>query len=182
MIICSIVLFIIIIFGIIDYKNEIHDIEKNQNIISKFLDAAVSLINKCVSGEQTDKEYLEIMSAYKQVDRILRVHCYHPSSYDVAYNISRNDLDSLYKTVSTLNQEVVSTLAEFELDRKKLIKQRLNVFNYFYRGVGSMLQFVFGYPIQMIKPSFDFESRGWNIFCAIIGLIGSLASILSFVL
>ena len=82
MIICSIVLFIIIIFGIIDYKNEIHDIEKNQNIISKFLDAAVSLINKCVSGEQTDKEYLEIMSAYKQVDRILRVHCYHPSPYD----------------------------------------------------------------------------------------------------
>ena len=31
------------------------------------------------------------MSDYKQVDRILRVHCYHPSPYDVAYNISRND-------------------------------------------------------------------------------------------
>lgn len=182
MIICSIVLFVIIIFGIVAYINELHDIEKNQNIISKFLDAAVSLINKCDSGESADKEYFEIMSDYKQADRILRVHCDHPSPYHIAYNISRNDLDSLYKTVSTLNQEVVSTLAEFDLDRNELAKQRWNVFNYFFRGVGFILRFVFGYPIKMIKPSFDFESRGWNTFCVIIGLIGSLVSILSIII
>ena len=109
MIICSIVLFVIIIFGIVAYINELHDIEKNQNIISKFLDAAVSLINKCDSGESADKEYFEIMSDYKQADRILRVHCDHPSPYHIAYNISRNDLD-----------------------RNELAKQRWNVFNYFF--------------------------------------------------
>ena len=94
-------------------------------------------------------------------------------------------LDKAYEIESNVNQiqiDTVSSIAEHERQFKKQCKGWWNIFDHFFRGVGLLLRIVFGYPIQMIKPDFSFHSKGWNTFSAIVGLIGSVASIISLII
>ena len=70
-----------------------------------------------------------------------------------------------------------------EIDREidQLNKQRFNPFNLLYRGVELVMNFVFGYFISKVNTEFDHEqNKAWRTINSIITIVGSLASILSY--
>lgn len=170
----------LILVGIITFIIELKSIRKIQDDILQFRNNVIEFYNKNVKGKNSNKEWHYILSNYKKVFRLMLPHCYQPSTYDIVISAMNNNTRDLANNVSLLEKEVVSTIAEYEIEFKKILSQWWNIFSHFFRGICVALRIVFQYPIKLINPQFDFKSRGWNIFCAIISIIGSIASICSF--
>ncbi len=168
----------LVIIGILSFIDELHTIRKTQDEILKFHNVVCALYDKCNNEQNYDTEWTTLLSDYKNVYRLMSPHCYRPSTYDIVAAISNNNKRGLSIQVSVFNEEVVSTIAEYDIEYDKLLSQWWNVFSHFFRGIGSVLRIVFQYPIKLISPNFNFKSKGWNIFRAITGVIGSVVSIL----
>lgn len=169
----------LVLIGIVSFVFELHAIRKTQQKIIEFRDKAVAFYTKLIDGKDANKEWTYILANYKNVSRLMSPHCYQPSTYDLVTSAMNNNRLNLENDVACLDKEVVSTVAEYDLDFKNTLSQWWNIFSYFFRGIGTLLRIVFQYPIKLINPDFDFKSKGWNVFCAIVGLIGSAASIAS---
>lgn len=172
----------LIIIGIFSFVVELKSIRSAQQKILKFRDKVVDFYEKSNTGKKTNKEWSYILSNYKEVYRLMSPHCYRPSTYDFVTSVMNHNRYNIASDVACLDKEVVSTISEYELEFKKDLSQWWNVFSHFFRGIGTVLRIVFQYPIKLIKPEFDFKSKGWNLLCAIIGILGSIASIISFII
>lgn len=171
----------IIMIGIISFVVDLKMIRKVQQRILEFRDVVIKFYEKTQKGNKANKEWSTILSTYKEVYRLMSPHCYRPSTYDLVSSVMNPNHYNLARNVAYIDEEVVSTLAEYDLEFQKTLSQWWNIFSHFFRGIGTILRIVYQYPIKMIKPDFNFKSKGWNIFSAAIGIAGSIASILSLI-
>lgn len=171
----------IILVGIISFVVDLKSIRKTQQKILDFRNVVISFYKKTQKGKDANEEWSTILATYKEIYRLMSPHCYRPSTYDLVSSVMNHNQYNLASDVARVDKEVVSTLAEYDLEFQKMLSQWWNIFSHFFRGIGTILRIVFQYPIQMIKPDFNFKSKGWNIFSAIIGVAGSIASILSLI-
>lgn len=171
----------IILVGIISFVVDLKSIRKTQQKILDFRNVVISFYEKMQKGNDANKEWSTILATYKEIYRLMSTHCYQPSTYVLVSSVMNHNQYNLASDVACIDKEVVSTLAEYDLEFQKTLVQWWNIFSHFFRGIGTILRIVFQYPIQMIKPDFNFKSKGWNIFSAIIGVAGSIASILSLI-
>jgi len=170
-----------VLIGIISFIVELKAIRKTQQKILEFRDEVMNFYEKCNNGKKANNEWSFILANYKEVYRLMTPHCYQPSTYDLVASVMNHNQFNVASDVACLDKEVVSTIAEYDIEFKKTLSQWWNVFSHFFRGIGAILRIVFQYPIKLIKPEFDFKSKGWNLFCAIVGVLGSIASIVSLI-
>ena len=169
----------LVIIGILSFICELRTIRETQDEILEFQKSAVAFYNKSNNGQNYDEEWKELFSCYKNVGRLMSKHCYRPAIYDFIVAISNSDKRGIGFHLSSLSEDVVSTIAEYDIEYNSLSSQWWNVFSHFFRGIGTVLRIVFQYPIKLIQPNFDFNSKGWNVFTAIFGILGSAASIVA---
>ena len=168
----------LILIGIISFIVDLNEIRKTQRKILDYRNVVLDFYEKFNKGKNVDEEWSYILSNYKEVFRLMTPHCYQPSTYDLVSSVL-NHRHSIDRDVACLEKEIVSTIADYDREFQRNLSQWWNIFSHFFRGIGTTLRIVFQYPIKMINPNFDFNSKAWNLFCAIIGVLGSIASILS---
>jgi hypothetical protein len=88
--------------------------------------------------------------------------------------------DSLEKEALNIHRISNQKIEEFKNKKHTLNRSFLNPFTLFYRGIGLILKYIFGYLITLFVDDFNYEGKGWKIFVGIISFIGSLVSIIGF--
>lgn len=180
LIICTSLLVVIgiftFVFNILSIRNIIIKIEE-------FFDNAIVFHNKLIQGKNIDSEWIYILQNYREVTRLMSPHCYMPSTFEIVRSV-RNSMHtmSITRAFSDLETEIISTISEYNKELKSIKSQWWNPFSHFFRGISTVLRIIFYYPVTLIKPDFDFKSKGWKIFSSVIGILGSIASIVSLII
>lgn len=172
----------VILIGLIGWIKCLRDIRKEEHEIDEFCGHSLQLQKESKKNKFSSENLTYIISKYAYISQIIPEHYPHMPVYDLGLAIRDGRSFEFDGLVNQIRSDTISSISSHERSFDKLLKEWWNVFNHFFRGVGIILRIILGYPIQMIKPEFNFQSKGWNAFCAIIGLFGSIASILSLII
>ncbi len=172
----------IVLAGFIGWLLILRNIRGEERAINDFCNHSLKLLKESKKNKYSQETLTYIVSNYNYISKIIPEHYPHMPVYSLGLAIRDGKAYEIESNVNQIQIDTVSSIAEHERQFKKQCKGWWNIFDHFFRGVGLLLRIVFGYPIQMIKPDFSFHSKGWNTFIAIVGLIGSIASIISLII
>ena len=172
----------IVLAGFIGWLLNLRKIRGEERAINDFCNHSLKLLKESKKNKYSQETLTYIVSNYNYISKIIPEHYPHMPVYSLGLAIRDGKAYEIESNVNQIQIDTVSSIAEHERQFKKQCKGWWNIFDLFFRGVGLLLRIVFGYQIQMIKPDFSFHSKGWNTFSAIVGLIGSVASIISLII
>ena len=169
-----------IILGLISIAWAKCKIRKDQDYINTFVEKVMCLLDPKASKYTKNESIDYILENYNEASNIIGEDMYKMPISEFGVNISYdNPIDeSLFIRIDSEWREFNGAKRR---EIKKLNKQRFNPFNLLYRGVELVMNFVFGYFISKINSEFNHEqNKAWKLFNSIITIVGSIASILSY--
>lgn len=173
----------IIVFGIIKWWLDIIGIRKTELRIEEFCDKAKELGDLIEKDKKLNPTLLEYIAAnYKQVSSMIPERYPHMPVYNIGLKVRSAKWRDIPEEVYHIQIDSISAIAAHEDNRKKMLQQWWNPFNHFFRGISVLLEIVLGYPIKILWPDFNFNTKWWNILCSIVGLISGVITIGLFIL
>ena len=170
----------LLILGIIGVVVEKKKIITQKNYVSDFVNKADEL-NRTISENADPTESITyILEHYQEVSNVMGEGAYKMPVYKLGSSLSyQNPVDPRLFT------QIVAEEIEFNgaKDREigKLKNQLFNPFVLLYRGVELVMDVIFGYIIRKFYPKFTPDnSTVWKVINAFITIVGSFASILSY--
>ena len=164
----------IILLGIISVVCEKNKYQKKINNIQTYNNS----IRSYLSGDNKQLEFL--MTKGGEIEPIVQDYVSSPVTSFVHMLYKPYNRNSLEKEALNIHRISNQKIEEFKNKKHTLNRSFLNPFTLFYRGIGLILKYIFGYLITLFVDDFNYEGKGWKIFVGIISFIGSLVSIIGF--
>ena len=168
---------LIIICGCIHLHNEIHQNKFDIAYIRLFVQQVDSFSKKIESMENYDKEWHFIVSKSIEASEKFMEGCPGPI-YNLVLAGEQNNFAGIEQPIRSIAYNAVKAEEYYQTQIYNLKKQWRNPIILFYRGIQQILKWTLGYLIQIIYPSFSYESGFWKVFSG----ISSACSIAGFVI
>ena len=169
-----------ILMGVLSVVLSKVKIRKECKYFETFVEHVTCFFSPKSSQKNVSEQINYILENYQEVSHLAGEDEYvSPISKLGATLANGNSIDS------NLHTRIVASKIKFDgaKDRedKQLSWQFFNPFTLLYRGVELVMDFMFGYIIRKFNPGFDREtSIVWKVLNALITVLGSVASIISF--
>lgn len=155
-------------------------IKQEREGLNTFLDHARGLFLPTEDNDAKSNHIHYILEHYQNVSKIVGEGIYKSPILELGSKLSyaRPIDNDLYARIVAISIEYGG---EKEREIKQLNRQFFNPFTLLYRGVELVMFFVFGHIIRKFKPDFNQDnSTIWKVFNTLITILGSVASIASF--
>ena len=172
---------VIIVLGILNVISAIRTNESNIGYFDDFIKNSYVLMNSKNNDENYSKHVVYILQNYSELSNIVDESSYNMPIYNIGRVIANgNTLSPL------LYNNMVSEFIEYRglmsRENKKLKSQILNPFILLYRGVESVMNYMFGYIITKFNKDFQPDkSTIWKVLNTIITIVGSIITIFSYI-
>lgn len=168
----------VVLLGIMSVLVDVHKRSLQQKTISEYTAAVATLREKLEKKEDLTNEATYIIAKAHEMSSIFH-DALHPT-ITLSSRLANNGLYGIDKYINEISQDEIQALQRLNDEKQSLLKQLLNPFTLFYRGIGFILRYVFGYLIELFNKDFDFEGKVWKTFNFIITLLASIFTMMTF--
>ena len=174
-----IIIIIILILGIISVVLEIRNIDSQYDRVFEYSSHLRELIKKANKKQNYNFEKIRVIALSSDVIHIFddgySYYVYHLSS-----DLSQDNVRGVLNQVDFIGKAEIETYYRLNKEKNKLRSTFINPFTLFYRGIGFILRYVFGYFIELFDKEFDYNGKLWKTINLIITLLASIITILGF--
>ena len=157
---------------------DVHKRGVQQRKISEYTTQVASFWNKLQKKEDFGEEATYIIAQSHEMSAIF-ADALHPT-LTLASRLASNGLYGIDAYINEIGRDEIETHQRLNNEKRNLYKHLWNPFTLFYRGIGFVLRYVFGYLIEMFDSDFDFEGRVWKIINLVLSLVAGIITIITF--
>ena len=173
-----IIIVVVLVLGVVSVLVDIYERGAKQRKINEYTEQVASFWSKYQKNEDFASEATYIIAQSHEISAIFN-DALHPT-LTLASRLANNGLYGIEKYINEIGQNEIQTNQRLNNEKRAIFKQLWNPFTLFYRGIGFILRYVFGYLIEMFDSDFDFEGRVWKTINIIVTLIASIFTIMIF--
>lgn len=174
-----IIVITILILGIVSVVVEIREIELRYDQICEYSTHLRTLINKANKKQDYNFEKVRVIALSSDVINIFD-DSYSYYVYQLSSDLAQDNVKGVLNFADAIGKAEIETYCRLNKEKHQLKYIFINPFTLFYRGIGFILRYVFGYVIELFNKDFDYEGRSWKIINLIVTLIASIFTILTF--
>lgn len=170
----------VIILGIIDVLIKIHRTRKEDVDVTLYWSYIKTLYKKLENGSDPTNEIQYIIAKSKHIDQLLTNNSLYSPVFHYTDEVSKGDYFHKKRHLDLILKYAIQHEENNIKKRGRLRYALLNPFELFYRGIGLLLYYIFGYLIKSFKSDFDYNSKIWKSFVGTISFVSGVLTILGF--
>lgn len=174
-----IIVVVVLALGVLSVIVDISRINEQHDRIYEYTAKLRKIIEKAEKQKDCTAEAVRVIALSDDVIQIFGTdydyHVFHISS-----DLSQNKPDQVKYFIDGIGKAEIETYYRLEKEKFHLKCTFCNPFTLFYRGIGFILRYVFGYLIEIFDKDFNFESKVWKTVTFIITLLASVFTIMTF--
>lgn len=168
----------VLLLGVASVFIDVYECGAKQRKISRYTARVASLLSKYQKNENFRAEATYIIAHSHEMSALFN-DALHPT-LTLASRLANNGLYGIEKYINEIGQDEIQTYQRLNNEKRVIFKQLGNPFTLFYRGIGFILRYIFGYLIGIINKDFDYEGIVWKTINLIVTLIASVFTIMTF--
>lgn len=173
-----IILVVLVVLGIVSVFFDILLRRKQQIIIRNYTSQVYSLSCKLDKNEDFSTEKNYIIAHTPEVSSLFRSpQCPELTLSKRLVNNGFYGIDIYFNEIA---KEELQANQRLEDEKRCILKQLWNPFTLFYRGIGMILRYVFGYLIEIFNKDFDYDGTIWKIIEIVVSLVVGIFTIMTF--
>lgn len=173
-----IIVIAVVLLGVISVLLDVRKRNKQQRQLCDYTVQVATLADKLAKNEDITTEATYIIAHSPAISKLFRG--YTSPTGILSSRLANNGLYGIEKYINEIGEEEIKTQQRLENEKHDIKIQLWNPFTLFYRGIGLVLRFAFGYLIELFNKDFDYEGRTWKIINLVVTLAASIFTIMTF--
>lgn len=173
-----IIVIVVVLLGLLSVLLDGCKRSKQQRQIYEYTSQVAVLVEKITKNEDITPEANYIIAHSPAISKLFRG--ISSPALILSSRLANNGLYGIEKYINEIREDELQTQQQLQNEKHDLFKHLWNPFTLFYRGIGLVFRYVFGYLIELINKDFDYEGKTWKVLILIVTLAASVFTIMSF--
>lgn len=174
-----IIVMVVFLLGIFSVLVDISGINEQHDKVYEYTAKLRKIIEKAEKKKDCTAEAVSVIALSDDVMQIFG-DAYSYQVMHISSDLSQNKASEVKYFTDAIGKAEIETYYRLDKERFQLKCKFYNPFTLFYRGIGFILRYVFGYLIELFDKDFDFEGNAWKTMNLIITLLASVFTIMTF--
>lgn len=170
---------VVLILGALSVFADISGINEQHDLVYEYTAKLRKIIEKAEKKKDCTAEAVRVIALSDDVIAILG-DAYEYQVLHISADLSQNKPCEVKYFTDAIGKAEIETYYRLDKEKFRLKCTFFNPFTLFYRGIGFILRYVFGYFIELFDKDFDFEGKVWKTVNLIITLLASTFTIMGF--
>lgn len=173
-----IIVIVVVLLGALSVLLDVCKLRKQQRQLYEYTAQVAALAEKITKHEDITPVANYIIAHSPAISELLS--SFTSSTLILSSRLANNGLYGIEKYINEFGKDELQTQQRLQNEKHDILKHLWNPFTLFYRGVGVVLRYVFGYLIELINKDFDYDGKTWKIVNLIVTLAASVFTVMSF--
>lgn len=173
-----IIVIAVVLLGVLSVLLDVRKRYKQQRQIRDYTAKVGILAQKLRKNKNATQEATYIIAHSHEMSELFNDPM--DSTITLSSRLTNGGYYGIEKYINEIGEDELQTLQRLENEKHDIKKQLWNPFTLFYRGIGLVLRYVFGYLIELFNKDFDYEGKTWKIINLLVTLAASIFTIMTF--